>query len=107
MTGAILVFVTTSSADEAARIGRALVEERLVACANVVPGVRSIYRWEGKVADEAELLLLLKTRRSRFAAVERRVRELHSYEVPEVVAVDLVDASAPYLEWLLGETVED
>jgi periplasmic divalent cation tolerance protein len=101
---AIVVLVTAGSAEEAASIGRALVDERLAACANVIPAVRSIYRWEGKVADEAEWLLLVKTRRERFEAVERRVRALHSYQVPEVIALEVVAGSAPYLEWIEEES---
>lgn len=104
MSGAIVILVTAGSAAEAERIGRALVEERLVACANLAPAVRSIYRWEGKIADEAEVLLILKTRSERFAEVEARVRALHSYQVPEVVALEVTRASAPYLDWLLRET---
>ena len=101
----MVIFVTAGSAEEAGRIGRALVEERLVACANVVPAVRSIYRWEGRIADEAECLLILKTRSERFADVEARVRSLHSYRVPEIVALDATQVSTPYLEWLLRETL--
>jgi periplasmic divalent cation tolerance protein len=106
MSEAIVVLVTAPSADDAARIGRTLVEERLAACANVVPAIRSIYRWQGAVADEAEALLVLKTVRERFPAVERRVRELHSYEVPEVIALDVGAGSLPYLEWLARESGE-
>jgi len=100
----IVVLMTAGSAEDAAKIARALVEERLVACVNVVPGIRSIYRWQGNVADEAEWLLVAKTTRSRFSGLEARVRELHSYEVPEVIAVEIADGSAPYLEWLARES---
>ena len=99
---AILVLVTAGSAEEAERIARALVEEGLAACVNIVPGIRSIYRWKDAVAHDAEVLLLGKTRRRCFADLERRVRELHSYEVPEVIALSIADGSAPYLEWLAG-----
>jgi periplasmic divalent cation tolerance protein len=104
MTEMIVVLVTAGSAEEAARLGRLLVEERLVACANVLSSVRSIYRWEGEIHDDAEHLLLLKTRRALFDEVERRVRELHSYEVPEVIALDVAEGSTPYVEWVLRET---
>ena len=97
---ALVVLVTAGSTEEAERIARALVEERLAACVNLVPGIRSIYRWEGKIADDGEILLVAKTRRDSFAALERRVRELHSYEVPEVLALAVTDGSAPYLDWL-------
>src|SRR5882724_199949 len=101
---AIAVLMTTGSAEIAEKIARTLVEERLAACVNIVPGIRSIYRWQGSVADDAEWLLVAKTARSRFAALEARVRALHSYEVPEVIALEIVEGSAPYLEWLLRES---
>ena len=99
----IIVLVTTGSADNAETIARTLVAERLAACANILPGIRSIYRWQGRIADEAEWLLVIKSERACFAALEARVRALHGYEVPEVIAVDVVDGSKRYLEWLLGE----
>lgn len=101
---AIVVLVTAGSAQSAEAIARALVSERLAACVNVLPGVRSIYRWEGKVVDDAEWLLVIKSRRSRFAALEARVRALHPYQIPEVVALDVVEGSNPYLDWLFAET---
>ncbi len=101
----IVVLMTAGSAESAEKIARALVEERLAACVNVVPGIRSIYRWQGSVADDAEWLLVAKTARSCFAALEARVRALHSYEVPEVIAIEIVEGSAPYLDWLLRESV--
>lgn len=96
----VVVLVTAGSADEAARIGRALVEERLAACANVVGPIRSIYRWKGAVEDEAEHLLLLKARAADVPALETRVRALHGYEVPEVLALPVRAGSAAYLAWL-------
>jgi periplasmic divalent cation tolerance protein len=99
---AIVVLVTTGSADESVKIARSVVEERLAACVNIVPGIRSNYRWEGRVADEAEWLLVMKTSRAGFGALETRVRELHSYDVPEVIALDVAAGSRPYLDWLLG-----
>ena len=96
----VVVLVTASSADEAVQIGRALVEDRLAACANVVGPIRSIYRWEGAVEDAAEHLLVIKARAADFAALEALVRELHSYDVPEVIALPLRAGSAPYLAWL-------
>ena len=98
----IVVLVTAGSADNAAEIARALVGERLAACANIVPGVRSIYLWEGRIADDSEWLLLIKTERTRFAELEARVRTLHAYSVPEVIAIEIVEGSKPYLDWLLG-----
>src|SRR6266545_3655273 len=104
MTEALVVFVTTHTAERAAELARALVQERLAACGNVVPGVRSIYRWEGKVHDEGEALLVLKTTRARFEALRERVLALHPYEVPEVIALPIEAGSAPYLAWIAAET---
>lgn len=104
MTDALVVLVTTPSPERAAEIARTLVEERLAACGNVVPGLRSIYRWEGKVQDDAEALLLLKTTRARFDALRDRVLALHPYEVPEVIALPVEAGSARYLAWIADET---
>ncbi|HEX8436419.1 divalent-cation tolerance protein CutA [Archangium sp.] len=100
MTDAILVLVTAPTADKAAEIARMLVEEELAACGNVVPGLRSIYRWEGKVHDEPEALLILKTRAPLFEALRQRVVELHSYQCPEVLRLDVAEGHAPYLQWI-------
>lgn len=100
----IVVLVTAGGADEAARVGRALVEERLAACANVVPGVRSIYRWKDAVEEADESLLVVKARAADADAVAARVRALHSYEVPKVIALPLSAGSAPYLAWLADAT---
>jgi periplasmic divalent cation tolerance protein len=106
-TDALVVLVTAPSADEAARLARALVEERLAACGNVVPGLRSIYRWKGAVQEDGEALLLLKTTRARFEALRARVLALHPYEVPEVIAVGVEAGSAPYLAWIAAETAAE
>ena len=99
-TDALVVLVTTGSTEEAGKIARALVEERLAACVNLVPAIRSFYRWQGEIVDDAEVLLVVKSSRARFAALEERVRELHSYDVPEVLALEVGAGSAAYLEWL-------
>jgi len=99
---AMIVLVTAGSAENAEAIARALVSERLAACVNVLSGLRSIYQWQGDVKSDAEWMLVIKTERSRFEAVEARVRSLHAYELPEVIAIDVVKGSAPYLDWLLG-----
>jgi periplasmic divalent cation tolerance protein len=104
VTDALVVLVTAPTAERAAEIARALVEERLAACGNVVPAIRSIYRWEGKVQDEQEALLVLKTTRERFEALRERVLSLHPYQVPEVIALEVEAGSAPYLAWLAAET---
>lgn len=103
-TDALVVLVTAPSADQAASLARALVGERLAACGNVVPAIRSIYWWEGKVQDEPEALLVLKTTRARFDALRERVLALHPYQVPEVIALPVEAGSAAYLAWLAGET---
>ena len=99
-----VLLVTAPDAETGAQIARALVEERLIACANLVPGIRSIYRWEGQVTDEAEVLLVLKTRASRCAAVAARVKALHPYELPEVLALPVTGGSEPYLAWVAAES---
>ncbi len=91
---------TVGSAGDAERIARALVERRLAACVNVVPGVVSVYRWRGAVEREEELLLVIKTRTERLAALREALVALHPYEVPELVALDVEDGHLPYLAWL-------
>jgi periplasmic divalent cation tolerance protein len=100
----LVVLVTAPSVEKAAELGRALVSERLAACANVVPGIRSIYWWDGKVQDEGEALILLKTTRGRFEALRDRVLVLHPYQVPEVIALPVEAGSEKYLEWIGRET---
>ncbi len=104
MTDALVVLVTTPTPERAAEIARAVVGERLAACGNVVPGLRSIYRWEGKVQEDEEVLLLLKTTRDRFEALRARILALHPYDVPEVIALPVEAGSAAYLAWLGAET---
>jgi periplasmic divalent cation tolerance protein len=104
MTDALVVFVTAPSADKAAEIARALVDEQLAACGNIIPGLRSIYRWQGQVYDEAEVLLLLKTQAPLFEQLRRRVLALHPYECPEVIAVRPEQGHAPYLAWIAENT---
>jgi periplasmic divalent cation tolerance protein len=99
-----IVFVMAGNENEAAKIARTLVEERLAACVNIIGPVRSIYRWRGAVEDEREYLLTVKTRARLFARVERRVRDLHSYEVPEIVAIALAAGSRRYTEWIFEST---
>jgi uncharacterized protein involved in tolerance to divalent cations/ADP-ribose pyrophosphatase YjhB (NUDIX family) len=96
----IVVYVTAGSADEADRLARSLVDERFAACVNRIKSVQSVYRWQGKVEQSEEELLIIKTSRDRFAALEKRVRELHSYSVPEVIALPVIEGSSNYLKWL-------
>jgi periplasmic divalent cation tolerance protein len=100
MTDKIVVFSTCSSEEEAERLARLLVEARLAACVNVVPGARSYYRWQGAVESSAELLLVIKSTRERFEALREALEKAHSYEVPEIVALAVVDGSRNYLSWL-------
>ena len=96
----IVVFVTVGSAAEAERLALALVEERLAACVNRIRGVQSVYRWQGKIEQSEEELLVIKTRKELFSALEKRVRELHSYSVPEIIALPLIEGNEAYLKWL-------
>ena len=101
MTGDyVVIFITAPNAAEAECIAGALVEERLAACVNVLPGCRSIYRWEGALQQDEEVLMIVKSSRSAFTALEKRVVEMHSYDVPEVIAVNLTDISERYLTFL-------
>lgn len=100
MTDKIIVFNTCGSAEEAERIARALVSKRLAACVNLLPAVRSIYRWKGAVEDAEETLLVIKSSRALFDELRAEIEKLHSYEVAEVIAVPIVDGSEAYLEWL-------
>jgi periplasmic divalent cation tolerance protein len=100
---ALVVLVTAPTMDEAERIGKAVVTERLAACANLLPGIRSIYRWQDAIQDDAEILLLIKTSSSLLSELTNRIVELHSYETPEVLALPTVGGSAAYLEWLFAQ----
>jgi periplasmic divalent cation tolerance protein len=102
MNGFIMVYVTTSSKAEAEKIAQTLLEERLIACANIVGPVSSHFHWNGKVDCQEEFLMILKSHADLFAGLEERVRALHSYEVPEVIAVPIVDGSKSYFDWMSG-----
>ena len=104
MPESLVVFVTCGSEEEALKIAHALVEERVAACVNLVSPIRSIYRWEGKVCDENEWLLMIKTQMARFDDLETRVIALHSYSVPEIIALPIVKGYSSYLNWLKGST---
>ncbi|MCG6956612.1 MAG: divalent-cation tolerance protein CutA [Gemmatimonadetes bacterium] len=95
-----VALVTVPDGSTAERLGRILVEERLAACANIVPGVRSIYRWQGEVQNDAEVLVVLKTTDARGEDLSRRVTELHPYEVPEVLLLEVGGGHLPYIEWV-------
>ncbi|MGO9095012.1 MAG: divalent-cation tolerance protein CutA [Bryobacteraceae bacterium] len=103
MSDKIVVLSACGSAEEAASIARALVERRLAACVNIVPGVRSVYRWKGAVEEAAEWLLVIKSSQALFDRLEEELRRMHSYETPEIVALPVVAGSAGYLAWLGAE----
>ena len=100
----MLVLSTLPNADAAAELAWSLVNERLAACANVFPALRSIYKWQGKIQDENEVLVLFKTRQEHYEALKQRILELHPYEVPEVLAIPVERGYAAYLDWLAKET---
>ena len=104
MSNYIVIYITTGSANEAKKIGRTLVEEKLVACSNIISPIRSIYRWQGKICDDKEALMVLKTRKSLFKQIVKRVETLHSYDVPEIIAMPITEGSSKYLSWLNEET---
>lgn len=100
MTDKIVVLSTCDSEAKATELARALVEHRVAACVNIVPGARSIYRWQDKIQDAAEWVLVIKSRRDLFDKLREAIAKTHSYEVPEVIALPVVDGSEAYLEWL-------
>ncbi|HWR53710.1 MAG TPA: divalent-cation tolerance protein CutA [Bryobacteraceae bacterium] len=104
MTDKILALSTCGSGDEAERVARGLVESRTAACVNIVPGVRSIYRWKGVVEDAREWLLIIKTTRARFDDLRVELVRLHSYEVPECIALPVLDGLTSYLDWIAEAT---
>jgi periplasmic divalent cation tolerance protein len=106
MTDKRIVLATAGSEEEARKIARHLVESRLAACVNIIPQIESIYRWQGKVESSREWLLLAKTTQERFPAVRDAIRKLHSYDLPECVAINIEDGSSDYLQWL-GDSVQE
>ena len=100
MFDALIVFSTCATREEAERIARAVVEERLAACVQVLPPIQSIYRWQGAVEQSEEILMLFKTTSAQFPALEKRIAELHSYDTPEIVAVPVAAGAEKYLNWL-------
>jgi periplasmic divalent cation tolerance protein len=103
-TDAIVLLTTVANADEGVTLVRALLERRLIACGTLLPGARSLYRWEGKVADESEVVLLLNTRSAVVHAIERAFAELHPYKVPELLALSVTSGLDKYVEWINTET---
>ena len=101
---AIVVFMTAANGEEAARLADMLVGAHLAACVQILPEMESVYRWEGKIERQAEILLLAKTTRAKFDELESEVRALHSYDTPEIIAVPITAGSGPYLQWLKTAT---
>lgn len=97
----IVVLMTAANAEEAERIAQALVDRRLAACVQILPAIKSVYRWKGEIESESEVLLLAKTVREKFVELERAVRAVHSYKTPEIIALPVNLASEPYLKWLI------
>jgi len=96
----IVVFLTAANLEEATRLADLLIGAHLAACVQILPEMESVYRWQGKIERQSEILLIVKTTRGKFAELEREVRALHSYEAPEIVAIPIVTGSQPYLDWL-------
>ena len=97
---AIVVYITAPNEEDAAKIAKAIVGERLAGCVNIIKGIRSIYSWQGKIEDDSEALMIVKTQRHLFEPLKNRVKELHSYTVPEIIALPVVVGSEDYLNWL-------
>jgi periplasmic divalent cation tolerance protein len=105
MTEKIIVLSNCGSKDEALQVARTLVEARLAACVNVVPNIHSVYRWKGEVVEEEEWMLIIKSSRPLLERLEAHIRKVHSYDVPEVLAIPVVDGSSDYLGWLDRELI--
>lgn len=103
-TDAMVVLTTAASDEEAVRFIRTLLDRRLIACGTLIPGARSLYRWQGKVADEREVVIMLKTRSARLDSLRSAFTELHPYKVPELLALPVEAGLEKYLEWINGET---
>jgi periplasmic divalent cation tolerance protein len=104
MSDPVVVLVTCGSEEEALKIANALVEDRLAACVNLVAPIRSVYRWEGKIWDEKEWLLIIKTQKHRFEELEKKVKSLHSYSVPEIISLSITEGCSAYLSWIRENT---
>ena len=96
----IVIVITTKNSDEAHKIARALLEDKLIACANIMPGIQSVFWWEGKVDQAEETMMVLKSKRSLFKKIVKKVKSLHSYSVPEVIALPILDGNPDYLRWI-------
>ena len=104
MTDKVVVMVTVGDSEEASHLAKAIVEKKLAACVNMLPGINSWYWWEGKVIEDQEVLLIMKTSRGKFAELQKEVERLHSYAVPEIIALPVVEGSTNYLSWIEEST---
>ena len=100
----LVVLVTAVNQEEAVRIGKEMVNAKLAACANIIPGVKSIYRWKGKVVKAQEVLLILKSSKPRYRALEKAIKAVHTYEIPEIIALPVMEGLAQYIGWVRSET---
>ncbi|MFQ5640221.1 MAG: divalent-cation tolerance protein CutA [bacterium] len=107
MSERIVVFVTCGSEEEAKKISRELLDAQLIACANVVPSVLSIFRWQGKIDEESEVLIVIKSVKTNLAQIVTKVKAMHSYDVPEIIAMPIIGGSDDYLRWVDNETMPD
>lgn len=103
----VVIYITVSNEEEGVNIAKKLVEEKLAGCINIVRDIRSVYTWQGKIEDEHELLLIVKSDRKLFKRLKDRVKELHSYTVPEIIAIPIIEGSEDYLKWLQEATEAD
>ena len=100
----LVILVTAENQEEAVRIGEEMVHAKLAACANIIPGVQSIYRWKGKVAKAQEVLLILKSTKPRYRALEKAIKEMHTYDIPEIIALPVTEGFDRYIGWVCSET---
>jgi periplasmic divalent cation tolerance protein len=103
----IVVFITAPHEEEASKIAKEIVESRLAACVNIVRNIRSIYRWEGKIEDDTEVLMIVKTQKTQFDALSDKVKQFHSYSVPEIISLPITKGSKEYIQWLKESTTPE
>jgi periplasmic divalent cation tolerance protein len=104
MTEFMVVFITASTFDQAEKIGKVLLEKKLVACVNIIKNIKSFFWWKGEISDEDEVLLMAKSENDNFKKIEEETKKLHSYSVPEIIALPLISGSKEYLDWIESET---